>query len=237
MDINDMAQHLLDMGVELLTLELLKRQLDEETDPEALHTCPVCRTLIKNLLSGGSDQYAVRIDLKRPVVGIGAPIHFFLPRAAEALGAEAILPQDADVANAIGAITSNVVVKRHVRIIPNQEGGFLIEGLAGARHFQKFSEADTFAREEVARMVRDLAWAAGTSTRVVELKTEDQIPTTADGKQIFMGRIIHAKLTGQPDIVAGHSHQRLAAAANYRHEIKQQHFKDASTKYGSRNLP
>ena len=156
----------------------------------------------------------MRIDLKRPVVGIGAPIHFFLPGAAKALGAEAILPQDADVANAIGAITSNVVVRRHVRIIPNQEGGFLIEGLVGARHFQKFNEADAFAREEVARMVRDLAWAAGTSCRAVELKTEDQIPTTADGKQIFMGLIIHAKLTGQPYIVAGDDHQQLATSAN-----------------------
>jgi len=214
MDIGEMIDYLLDMGVERLTLELLKRQLDEETDPEALHTCAVCRTLVENLLAGGSDQYAVRIDLKRPVVGIGAPIHFFLPRAAEVLGAKAVLPQDADVANAIGAITSNVVVKRHLRIIPNQEGGFLIEGLAGARHFQKFNEADAFAREELARMVRNLAWAAGTSTRVVELETEDQIPTTANGKQIFMGRIIHAKLTGQPDIVTGDTHYRLAAAAN-----------------------
>jgi N-methylhydantoinase A/oxoprolinase/acetone carboxylase beta subunit len=214
MDIAEMIDYLLDMGVERLTLELLKRQLDEETDPEALHTCTVCRTLVKNLLAGGSDQYAVRIDLKRPVVGIGAPIHFFLPRAAEVLGAKAVLPEDADVANAIGAITSNVVVKRHLRIIPNQEGGFLIEGLAGARHFQKFNEADAFAREELARMVRDLAWAAGTSSRVVELETEDQIPTTANGKQIFMGRIIHAKLTGRPDIVARDNHYRLAAAAN-----------------------
>jgi hypothetical protein len=213
-DIADMAQLLLKMGIERLTLELLKRQLDEETDPEGLHDCPVCQTLIRNLLAGGADQYAVRIDLKRPVVGIGAPIHFFLPRAAEALGAEAILPQDADVANAIGAITSNVVVKRHVRIIPNQDGGFLIEGLAGAKHFPKFEEADTFAREEVARLVRKLARAAGTSSRVVELRTEDQIPTTADGKEIFMGRIIRAKLTGRPDLVAGNDHQRLAAAAS-----------------------
>jgi hypothetical protein len=63
-------------------------------------------------------------------------------------------------------------------------------------------------------MVRKLALAAGTSSRVVELKTEDQIPATADGKQIFMGRIIHAKLTGQPDIVAAEIPYRMAAAAN-----------------------
>ena len=188
--------------------------MDHEIDPEDLHTCPVCRTLVKNLFSGGSGQYAVRIDLKRPVVGIGAPIHFFLPRAVEILGARAVLPQDADVANAIGAITSNVVVKRQVRIVPNQAGGFLIEGLAGAKHFQKFDEADAFARDELTRLVRNLARTAGTSSKVVELQIEDRMPTTADGKQIFMGRIIHAKLVGQPDIVSGENPYRLAAAAN-----------------------
>jgi len=214
MDIPEMAGHLLDMGIERLTLELLKRQLDDETDPEALLTCPVCRTLVKNLFSGGSDQYAVRIDLKRPVVGIGAPIHFFLPRAAAVLGAKAILPEDSDVANAIGAITSDIVVKRHMRIIPNQEGGFLIEGLAGARHFNNFDAADAFARDELGRMVRVLARAAGTSSRVVVLRTEDKISTSANGMQIFMGRSIHAKLTGQPDIVVKNNQYRMKADAN-----------------------
>jgi N-methylhydantoinase A/oxoprolinase/acetone carboxylase beta subunit len=213
-DVTQMTEHLLELGIERLTLEILKRQLDDETDPEALHTCAVCKTLVKNLLAGGNDQYAVRIDLKRPVVGIGAPIHFFLPRAAKALGAKAVLPQDADVANAIGAITSDVVVKRHVRIIPNQEGGFLIEGLAGARHFANFDEANTVARNELSSMVRDLAQAAGTSSRLVELTTLDKIATSADGSQIFMGRTINAKLTGQPDIVVQRNHYRMRANAN-----------------------
>jgi hypothetical protein len=214
MDTPEMARHLLDMGIELLTLELLKRQLDDETDPEAIYTCPVCKALLDNLFSGGSDQYGVRIDLKRPVVGIGAPIHFFLPRAAAMLGAKAILPEDSDVANAIGAITSDIVVKRDMRIVPNQEGGFLIEGLAGARHFHNFDTADAFAREELGRMVRVLARAAGTSSQVVELRTEDKISTSANGMQVFMGRTIHAKLTGQPDIVVKNNQLPVRADAN-----------------------
>jgi len=201
MDIPDMAGHLIDLAIRRLALELLKRQLDDETDPEALLTCRVCKTLLENLFAGGSDQYAVRIDLKRPVVGIGAPVHIFLPRAAAILGAKAVLPEDSDVANAIGAITSDIVVKRHLRIIPNEEGGFLIEGLAGARHFDEFETADAFARNELGRMVRDLARAAGTSARVAEFKTEDKILTSAGGMKIFMGRTIHANLTGQPDMV------------------------------------
>ena len=214
MDIPQMAEHLLNMGETRLTLELLKRQLDDEVDPDALHTCPVCQTLVGNLLSDGNDQYAVRIDLKRPVVGIGAPIHFFLPRAAKALGTEAILPENADVANAIGAITSNVVVKRQLRIIPDEEGGFLIEGLAGVRHFKKFEDADDFARKELVQRVRNLARIAGTSAQEIKLKIEDKIPKTADGKQIFLSRTIHADLTGRPDIVVKQNLHRKAVLAN-----------------------
>jgi len=214
MDIAKMAEHLLNMGIERLTLELLKRQLDEDTDPHALDTCPVCQTLIKNLFSNGNDQYAVRIDLKRPVVGIGAPIHFFLPQAAQTLGAEAVLPEHADVANAIGAVTSDVVVRRKAEIVPGQGGGFVIRGLIGARQFGKFDEADAFVRRELTHMVRDQARAAGTSSRMVELKTVDQIPNTADGSPIFIARRIQAKLKGRPDLVINKIPDTIAADAN-----------------------
>ncbi|CAB1063246.1 Hydantoinase/oxoprolinase family protein [Olavius sp. associated proteobacterium Delta 1] len=214
MDIPEMAEHLLGMGIERLALELLKRQLDEETDPDALDTCPICKTLVKNLFSNGNDQYAVRIDLKRPVVGIGAPIHFFLPQAAQTLGADAVLPQNADVANAIGAVTSDVVVKRQAVIVPGQGGGFVIRGMVGARQFGKFDEADAFVRRELIRMVRDQARAAGTSSRAVKLKIDDRIPNTADGSPIFIARTIQAKLKGRPDLVLNRIPNRSRADAN-----------------------
>jgi len=200
MEIPEMADHLLDLGVERLTMEILKRQLDEETDSDHLETCPVCTTLVNNMLTGGNDHYAVKINLKQPVVGIGAPIHFFLPRISENIVAETILPEHADVANAIGAITSNVLIKRRLRIIPNHDGGFLIDGVAGAMHFDKFKEADGYAREALVRLVRDQAQIAGTSSREVELKTVDNITAAADGKKVFLNRSIHAKLMGKPDL-------------------------------------
>ncbi len=101
-----------------------------------------------------------------------------------------------------------------MRITPNQEGGFLIEGLAGARNFLNFDKADAFARDELGRMVRVLARAAGTSSQVVELRTEDKISTSANGMQIFMGRTIHAKLTGPPDIVVKNNQLPVKADAN-----------------------
>ena len=43
MDVPEMAEHLLNMGVERLTLEILKKQLDEDTDSDCLESCPVCQ--------------------------------------------------------------------------------------------------------------------------------------------------------------------------------------------------
>jgi N-methylhydantoinase A/oxoprolinase/acetone carboxylase beta subunit len=185
-----------------LALEILKRQLDDEVDPEALHACPVCQTLIHNVFSGGNRHYRIHIDFRRPVIGIGAPIAFFLPRAAVMIGARAVLPEHADVANAIGAVTSDVVIERQVRIIPgDSRGGFFIEGLPGAMHFKNLQEADIFAKHALTGMVRTLAEEAGTGTRKVTIETEDQLPPDAAGHPIFIGRILKARLIGPPDRV------------------------------------
>jgi hypothetical protein len=197
----ELTQYLLDMGVKQLTLEILKRQLDEEVDAEALHNCPVCKVLIDTLITRKNPHYGVSITLKRPVIGIGAPIQYFLPKAVIPLGGQAVLPEDADVANAIGAITSKVVIKKQLRIIPGDQGGFRVEGIAGTHQFIDFDKADRFARKELIKMVRERALAAGTSSRTVTLKIHDQLPETTGGDTIFMGRTFYAGITGRPDIV------------------------------------
>lgn len=197
----DMVRKLLSMGVRRLSLELLKRQLDAEVDPAALDDCPVCQTLIDTLLTGDNPLYDVSINLKQPVIGVGAPICHFLPTAVEPLGTQAIIPEDADVANAIGAITSQVVIRKQVHIVPDELGGFRVEGIAGNRQFDAFETADRFARDELTRIVRQRAATAGTSCRDVAFKTEDRIPATAAGDPVFLGRTIAASLIGRPDSV------------------------------------
>ena len=90
----------------------------------------------------------------------------------------------------------------------------MIRGLVGARKFGKFDEADAFVRGELIRMAREQARAAGTSTNVVKLKTEDSIPTSADGNPIFVSRTIQARLEGRPDLVVKRIPSPLAAEAN-----------------------
>ncbi len=53
------------------------------------------------------------------LVGIGAPIHIFLPDVARALGAECIIPPNAGVANAVGAVVGNISAEAEVELRPN----------------------------------------------------------------------------------------------------------------------
>lgn len=196
-----LIDHIFDIAIKNLTLEILKKQLDDDVNPEALQTCAVCKIFIDQLLTKKNKDYSIAFTFKRPVIGIGAPISFFLSKAVKLLGAKAILPPDADVANAIGAITSDVVIRKQVRITPSQYGGFFIEGIIGGKRFQDFDKADEFARQNLVEIVRNKALIAGTSCQKVTIETYDEIPITSTGDSVFMGRTLYAVLKGKPDIV------------------------------------
>jgi len=186
--------------VRLLAEELLKNALGKETDPEAMDRCPVCRALVENLFAGGNGSFALKIDFARPVVGIGAPAHVFLPPAGEILNARVVIPPDADVANAIGAVTSSVVISRIASVRPNEEGGYTVSGLSTIHNFADFTEACDFAADELAGTVRDLARLAGADSDDVELSFDDRSSRCADGSEIFIERTITARITGRPRV-------------------------------------
>ena len=189
--------------VKKLALLLLKRQLGDEGD--SLDHCKRCRELIGYMLAGGNRNFSLQMKMRLPLVGIGAPVHHFLPRAGSLLGAEVVLPEHGDVANAIGAVTSRIEVRRQIKVQPGERGGFIIEGLAGAKHFADFDLASDFAEESLVDMVRRSARACGTSEETVEMELEDHIVPLGDGTRMFLGRTLTGRLSGEPDLVLGQS--------------------------------
>jgi N-methylhydantoinase A/oxoprolinase/acetone carboxylase beta subunit len=184
--------------VHKLALAVFKRQLDEETDPEALENCEVCRLITNSMFGNGSSEYKIRLGMHKPIIGIGTPIHLFLPAAASLLGAEHVLPENADVANAIGAITSKVLVRRRVQIRARQGGGFRIEGLPGATYFRNFNEAMSLAESELTRIVREVAQASGTEETAVAIHAQDYIHHKTNGNRTVLGCSLLAELKGKP---------------------------------------
>ena len=70
LDRQEFAERALEEFVRLLTVELLKTQLAEEVEPDELDRSPVALALVENLLAGGGQSHRVRVECKRPIVGI-----------------------------------------------------------------------------------------------------------------------------------------------------------------------
>ena len=186
--------------VRTLASELLKKRLDEDTDTSGLETDPAAVYLLRRALEDEPGEGVdVRVTLKYPIIGMGAPAALFLPEAAARLHTEAIIPEHADVANAVGAVTSLVFVRKRVRISVDETGRYSVGGLAGTPVFSDFEEAHRFAVVELKRMVRGAAAWAGTDEDRVEIVADDQVAAAADGTRLFLGRTIEARVTGRPD--------------------------------------
>ena len=193
-----MTEELMHEVIKRFALVLFKRQLDEEIDPEGLEDSPVCRIMTDNMLGDGCRDYNIRLKMHKPVIGIGTPVYCFLPAAASLLGAEAILPDHADVANAVGAVTSRVLVRRRVEIRRSQGGGFRLEGLPGNKYFRYFEEALAWAEKELVRIVQGIAEASGTKETAVKIHVEEYTHRSINRKETLMSCSVLAELKGEP---------------------------------------
>ena len=130
----------------------------------------------------------------------------FLPAAARLLETEAIIPEHADVANAIGAITSSVTIRRQVEICPDMSGRYALYGIEGAPTFAELRKAQAKAMEALKELVTAAARTAGTRQGRIQFTLHDNVAPLADGGQVFIAQTIEARLTGRPDL------RRLAPA-------------------------
>jgi N-methylhydantoinase A/oxoprolinase/acetone carboxylase beta subunit len=119
---------------------------------------------------GGALTCTFRTD--SALVGVGAPIHVFLPDVAAALGARCVIPPLSGVVNAVGAVAGSVTAVKTLTIRPS-EGGCMVYGPALRRSFAAMDEATAFAREESARLAREEALRRGAAGEV-EVRVEDK---------------------------------------------------------------
>ncbi|WP_295580564.1 hydantoinase/oxoprolinase family protein [uncultured Oscillibacter sp.] len=73
----------------------------------------------ENRGTGGTALLHYRFHMPAELVGIGGPVHLFLPEAARALGCGCRIPPCAAVANAVGAVTGRMTASGSARISPH----------------------------------------------------------------------------------------------------------------------
>jgi hypothetical protein len=135
---------------------------------------------------------------RRAVVGIGAPVAAYLPRACLRLGSRPLIPPDADVANAIGAVTSMVTVTDRATIRPDQYGSYVVYSPDGRQEFGAIEDAEEAAREGVVRRVRAKARTYGTAQQRVRVDVGRRMGRLSDGTLQLVEVEVAGMLTGVP---------------------------------------
>lgn len=118
-------------------------------------------------------RFTTDLDL----VGIGAPIHIFLPDVAAALGTRHIIPENAPVANAVGAITGSIMVEETVTVRPVYKltslAGYIANSSAGRKTFERYEDALEWAKTEAAELAEKGALARGAGKITTTFEVQD----------------------------------------------------------------
>lgn len=131
-----------------------------------------------------------------PVVGIGAPAASFYPPIAEFLQAEVIVPEHAEVANAIGAVVGVVRQSAQITITPVSAKRVKVHGPAELREFDELEPAAAWASDLAVEIATERAEQAGGKQLQVVVDRRDNI-VEQEGQTTFFESTIIATVTGR----------------------------------------
>ncbi len=135
------------------------------------------------------------------LVGIGAPIHLFLPDVAKALGADCVIPENAGVANAVGAVVGNIAATAVVEVRPNHTPGgikgYFVSSSEENIHVSSREAAVSLARETARVLARREAEKRGAAGEItVELEEENFWGSASRGRTLDLGARVTATAIG-----------------------------------------
>lgn len=146
------------------------------------------------------EMFSAMFRTNYTLVGMGGPIRVFLDDVAKLLGTRAVLPENHEVANALGAIVGSVSVSCSIEILPDNcaEGtlGHIVFGKNGRTTFEKLEDAVAYAiaeAEERAAEEAKLRGALGELTITSEIHTDDA--ESGEGS-VYLGTVVTAHAAG-----------------------------------------
>ncbi len=157
--------------------------------------------LLENILRlQGDKSISARFKLEKPLIAVGAPVQAYFPSVAGHLGAQLIIPENADVANAAGAVTGRVMASAQVFVRPVRPIGFSVIPGDEEKVFDNLDEAAAYAEQRACFLAQSRAEEIGARDIDVTVKSEEVTVPLAGGwgKTHLMELKIIAVAIGQP---------------------------------------
>jgi len=152
----------------------------------------------------GSDNgsgLGISLSLDRVLVGAGAPAGLFLEPAAALLSCRLAIPDDASVANAVGAVSGVVMETRTAVVRSEGAGGYVLFGMEKPITFATIDEAKRTAWETLSSDARRVVMENGGVD--VEVDGEWREIAVGEGKSKFVVEsVLSLRAVGRPGTAA-----------------------------------
>ena len=159
----------------------------------------VAHALVQRAVDGRTGIARLSVSLDRPVVGLGASAGLHYARLEPLVGNICVLPADADVANALGAVVGQVRVTAEATVGQPKEGLFRISAGETVRDFLSEEEALAAAEAEIRSLAAARAISAGTEDAEISV-TRELRTATVEGQRSFIEARLVATASGRPRI-------------------------------------
>lgn len=160
-------------------------------------TALLASPLVQRAIAGNSGVAKFNLSLDRPVIGLGASAPLVYPQVGALLKTQAIIPEYASVANAVGAVVGEVRVKVSAHIAHYEEGKFTVSLADNIKVFADENQAlDHARRHALAAALRRAAHAGAIDAHV---DFDEKITSaTVEGQRQFIEAVIEATAHGRP---------------------------------------
>jgi N-methylhydantoinase A/oxoprolinase/acetone carboxylase beta subunit len=159
------------------------------------------RRMIDRSLAGGAAAPSLirtELTLMRPLVAIGAPVASYYPEVAERLNTRLVIPPNAGVTNAVGAVASGVVQTVEALITQPSEGRFRLHLPSAVEDFTDLAAAAARATAAVEAQAAAQAERAGAGEVQLSVSRKDKAVRERGGFEIFIESRITATAFGRP---------------------------------------
>lgn len=163
--------------------------------------------MIDQLLNRNDAMMSINPRLNVPLIGIGAPSISWLKDVADYFGCELILPENYDVANAVGTITGSVSETAVVTVKASpydlsDDPECSVFSINGKGSFDKIDPSIDYAIAEGKRIAEEKAIGSGASEILFNVDVERiSKDLVGDGIQRFREAIVRVTATGKPPLL------------------------------------
>lgn len=159
----------------------------------------VAHDMVQRAMDGRQGIAQLTVALDRPVIGLGASAGLHYAALAALVGNQCVVPADADVANALGAVVGQVRVHAEAQVSQPQEGLFRLTAGETVKDYPNEDKAMAAAEAYVSTAAAQRATQAGAETAEIDI-ARDVKTSVIEGQRMFIEAFVVATASGRPRI-------------------------------------